>query len=234
MSMKRIRSARIYRRYVLIAGLILELINSVIWYHGVETVAAMLAVLLIVVGVWGEVFFGNKARSAGDAQLAQYEARTAEANARAAEAQRQGIEARLELARVRTPRAILFTEGPTAAFISNAARQFPGTNFDTGFDLNSGEQADFAWHLQSALTDGGWLHIPVLFITQGNARPISGSVGATNVEIHLHPQSRDALLPAATALIEVLNKMGIAATDAGFNAHSENASAIHILIGAKQ
>jgi hypothetical protein len=222
--------------YVLIAGLILELINGVVWYHGIETIAAMLAVLLIVGGVWGEVFFGNKARVAGDAQLAQYEARTAEANERAEEARHQGIEARLELLRFRTARAVLFKEGPTAAFIANAIRQFAGTNFDTGFDLNSGEQADFAWCLQDAPTDGGWVHIPWkrgISHNQGNARSISGSVGATNVEIHIHPESRDKLLPAATALISVLNEWDIAATDAGFNAHSENVSAIHILIGGK-
>jgi hypothetical protein len=65
--------------YVLVAGLVLELINAIIWYKGPETLAEMAAVLLIVSGVWGEIFFGHKARIAGDKQLAQYEARTAEA-----------------------------------------------------------------------------------------------------------------------------------------------------------
>lgn len=72
--------------YVLVAGLVLELVNAVIWYKGSETVAEMAAVLLIVGGVWGEIFFSHKARIAGDKQLAEYEARTAEANARVAEA----------------------------------------------------------------------------------------------------------------------------------------------------
>ena len=61
----------------------------------------MVAVLLIVGGVWGEIFFGGKARVAGDKQLAQYEARTAEANQKAQEAA-------LELARYRQPR--IFTQ----------------------------------------------------------------------------------------------------------------------------
>lgn len=73
--------------YVLIAGLVLELIHAIVWFHGIETVATMVAVLLIVAGVWGEVFFGNKARVAGDKQLAEYEARAAEARARATEAE---------------------------------------------------------------------------------------------------------------------------------------------------
>jgi hypothetical protein len=85
--------------YVLVAGLVLELVNAVVWYEGPKTLAEMAAVLLIVGGVWGEVFFGHKARIAGDTQLAQYEARTAEATARAEEA-------RLELARLTTPRVI--------------------------------------------------------------------------------------------------------------------------------
>jgi hypothetical protein len=65
--------------YVLIAGLILELANAIIWYRGPETLAEMAAVLLIVSGVWGEVFFANRARIAGDKQLAEYQTRTAEA-----------------------------------------------------------------------------------------------------------------------------------------------------------
>src|SRR5258708_7089167 len=56
--------------YVLIAGLVLELVNAIIWYKGLETIAEISAVLLIVIGVWGEIFFANKARVAGDRQLA--------------------------------------------------------------------------------------------------------------------------------------------------------------------
>jgi hypothetical protein len=56
--------------YILVAGLVLELINAAIWYKGPETLAEMAAVLLIVGGVWGEVFFGQRARIAGDKQLA--------------------------------------------------------------------------------------------------------------------------------------------------------------------
>jgi hypothetical protein len=65
--------------YVLVGGLVLELINALIWFKGIETFAEMAAVSLIVLGVWGEIFFGNRARIAGDKQLAQYRARAAEA-----------------------------------------------------------------------------------------------------------------------------------------------------------
>lgn len=68
---------------------------------------------------------------------------------------------------------------------------------------------------------------------QGN-RPVSGSVAATNVEIHIHPEFRKQLVLAATALVSALNDAGIVAVDAGFNANSTNTDAIHILIGEKR
>jgi hypothetical protein len=49
--------------YVLVAGLVLELINAVVWYKGPETVAEMVAVLLIVGGVWGEIFFRQQSKA---------------------------------------------------------------------------------------------------------------------------------------------------------------------------
>jgi hypothetical protein len=105
-----------------------------------------------------------------------------------------------------------------------------------------GEQADFWWDLQPAMVAAGWRHIVwqyaagqlPMMVTQGPDRPASGIVAAENVEIHLHPERRDRLLPAATALIEVLNETGIAATDAGFDAQCVNNDALHILIGDKR
>jgi hypothetical protein len=71
------------------------------------------------------------------------------------------------------------------------------------------------------------------FIKQGD-RPLSGAVGATNVEIHIRPEERTELGPAAAALISVLKEIGVEATDKGFNSHSTNANAIHIHIGDKR
>jgi hypothetical protein len=89
--------------YVLVAGLVLELVNALIWYEAPKTLAEMSAVLLIVGGVWGEIFFGHKARVAGDNQLAQYAARTAEADARA-------LEARLALEKYKAPRTLSLSQ----------------------------------------------------------------------------------------------------------------------------
>jgi hypothetical protein len=110
--------------------------------------------------------------------------------------------------------------------------------FDAGLG-GSGEQVDFWWDLEPALIAAGWTHIPWnqvggIFVTQGPSRPISGAVAVSDVEIHLHPNHRATLEPAATALVAALNDVGIAAKDAGFNAHSMNEAAIHILIGDKR
>jgi hypothetical protein len=84
--------------YVLIGGLVLELINALIWYRGAETVAGIIAVLLIVGGVWGEIFFAHRARTAGDRQLAQYESRTAEALRETEQLRNENLNLQLRLA----------------------------------------------------------------------------------------------------------------------------------------
>ena len=122
--------------YVLIAGLVLEIVIAFIWFHGWETVAEIVAVLLIVGGVWGEVHFAHKARLAGDDQLAQYEARTAEANQKAEEA-------RCELFRLRTPRRQLL-EGKLP-LITEALKPFANTAFDVGVGPNDKDVEDFLW-----------------------------------------------------------------------------------------
>ena len=213
--------------YVLIAGLVLELVNAAVWYHGVETLAGIASVALIVGGVWGEVFFANKARLAGDKQLAQYEARTAEAQ--------------LALERFRSSRR-KDLEGKRDGIVEHL-KPFSGTQFDCGMDRTSGEQADFWWDLQPMLIEAGWIHAQwtppqisnsIAEFTRQGDRPMSGVVAAQNVEIHLHPDRREQLLPAASALVTALSEAGIAAIDAGYNAHNGNNAAIHILIGDKR
>jgi hypothetical protein len=62
-------------------------------------------------------------------------------------------------------------------------------------------QRIFLWDLHPILVEAGWENIDWLeglfVIRQGPDRPVSGPVGATNVEIHMHPSFRNLLLPAA-------------------------------------
>lgn len=50
--------------YVLLAGLFLEAVSGIIWFHGIETLASVTGVALVAGGVWGEIFFENRARLA--------------------------------------------------------------------------------------------------------------------------------------------------------------------------
>ena len=50
--------------YVLLAGLFLEVVSDIIWFHGVQSLVSIICVAMIAGGVSGEIFFENKARRA--------------------------------------------------------------------------------------------------------------------------------------------------------------------------
>jgi hypothetical protein len=47
--------------YVLLAGLLLEVVSCIIWFHGRETLASIVCVALVAGGVAGEIFFEHRA-----------------------------------------------------------------------------------------------------------------------------------------------------------------------------
>jgi hypothetical protein len=55
-----LRRARV-AGYVLLAGLFLEVVSCMIWFHGIETLASMICVVLVAGGVAGEIFFEYRA-----------------------------------------------------------------------------------------------------------------------------------------------------------------------------
>jgi hypothetical protein len=55
--------------YVLLAGLLLEVAASLIWFHGAETLASIIAIALVACGVAGELFFEGRARRANKASV---------------------------------------------------------------------------------------------------------------------------------------------------------------------
>jgi len=180
---------------------------------------------LILLGVWGEIFFERRARAAGDGIVA-------EAKARAAEAE-------LRLIEFRRPRRALMTPDAQARMIAGL-KQFSGTDFDIGSGQGDGEQADFVWDLEQMLRAAGWrevhwgVHGVGIAAIVRPGQPVLGIVAAQNVEIHLDPSGRAGLLPATNALISVLQEAGIEAHEATFNVHSSNVHAIHILVGPKR
>ena len=56
-----LRRARV-AGYVLLAGLFLELVIGIIWFRGIESLASIIAVVLVAGGVLGEIIFENRAR----------------------------------------------------------------------------------------------------------------------------------------------------------------------------
>ena len=58
-----LRRARV-AGYVLLAGLFLEVVSYIFWFHGIETLASMVCVALVAGGVAGEIFFEYRARLA--------------------------------------------------------------------------------------------------------------------------------------------------------------------------
>lgn len=164
-----------------------------------------------------------------------------ESDAKLAEALDRATAAQLELAKIRSTRREDI-KGKEAE-ITAAVAQFAGTNFDAGTGTGDGEQADFIWDLEPILISAGWKQLgwfstamgPNQLIWRGNSgRPALGNVTALGVEIHLAPNARPALEPAANALISALNGIGIAARDAGYNITNGSTYAVHVLIGPKR
>jgi hypothetical protein len=211
--------------YVLVAGLTLELINAAIWYKGPETLVEMAAVLLIVGGVWGEVFFGRKARIAGDSQLAQYEARTAEANQRAQEAA-------LELAKFREPRVL----GQEQMYrIAEKLKKHVGIQFAGATSGRNPEYLTFLQFIETSLMLANWQEIN-WHVSRGVTRAAGKTVIGTDVSVSnvliTFPMDAmgKAMEAAAIALADALTAEGFEAK-AGLDAR--NAGAIQVMVGPK-
>jgi hypothetical protein len=214
--------------YVLIAGLVLEIVTSIIWYRGAETIAGIVAVFLIVGGVWGEVFFNDRARKAGDQQLAQYEARTAEANQKAQEAA-------LELAKFRAPRLLSREQMDR---ISDKVSQFAPLMFDANVTPGNPEFRDCLRHIELALKNAGWAQIDWIGSGEiGNRQSIGlPSFGMTasvrNILIGFLFEETSKYVSPAETLADALMAEGITAHACAMLPGSTTAP-IHVIVGPK-
>ena len=59
-----LRRARV-AGYVLLVGLLLEVVSCIIWFHGIETLASIACVALVAGGVAGEIFFEGRSVQIG-------------------------------------------------------------------------------------------------------------------------------------------------------------------------
>ena len=207
-------------------------------YHGSAELAGLVFVALLVAAEIVAYKYGHRkddlteqqqiaTNHRHDEEMARLHLETAQVQERSAQLEKEAAEANLKLARLTTNRdKLLKREGVREQMIASL-ELFEGTKYDAGLSMNSGEQADFLWELVTAVLDKArWVQVPWkgpgLGISFGNSPiPVSGSVGAQNVEIHVHPQSRERFKPAMDALITALNNAGITARDAGFNTSKE-------------
>jgi hypothetical protein len=211
---------------VLVVGLAIELINAAVWFEGVKTIAEMFAVSLIVLGVAGEVWFGNRARIAGDKQLAEYRVRIAEANLKA-------LETQMELERLKAPR---FLSEEQRVRITEKMRQFAGQEFSGAVTMGVSDALTLWRSIAAALRNAGWVIVSPSGLAVGDppasipttARPGIGIMTPANEHI-------GEVMPCAKALAEALAAEGVAAIESPFHgvAAETNPKAIRIEIGPK-
>lgn len=218
---------------LILAGIIIEIV-LVLWFaHEFwERNWSIVANALIGIGLIAEyIVIGRTIVASGEAQL-ESDAKLAEALNRAANAEEQ-------LARLRTPRREILKE--KGSLITEAAKPFTGTVFDTGSGPMDQDVGDCLWDLEPLLWAAGWEQIdwtlPTLMksgVRRGpwpDRRTIGVDLAVSNIAVHIHPGSEKSLGPAADALVAALNEIGLAAKRDPFNIHNVNNNAMHILVG---
>jgi hypothetical protein len=220
---------------LVVVGVIAELAIAI--YHPLydsflEQWGSSLANGLVALGVAFEIKFGQMSG------LRQTELRR--------RSDKELAEAKAALAKVLTSRAeIIF---PHKEEIIAKISPFAGTKFDIGHSKRGREEWDFLWQFEEVPAKAGWEFVE--WAPNPNPHPsgvfrkynwtgqlrVYGEANVSNVVIELEPENRDRLLPAATALVDALNEIGISASVAQvrINEISATRDAIHILVGPKE
>jgi hypothetical protein len=220
---------------LIIVGLAVDIINVFVPDQTWHNRLAIIANALIALGVWGELHFAKRARTADDSRVAEAETTLANAIERASRAEE-------ELIRLRTPRRHRFPIIPARRALETALSSFAGTPFVIGMGPNDGEVQDFIWDIGPVLWAAGWIQLDWIYpggTVKGEARfggpgfwrPAMAPVPAQNVLIMMDAGVSAIFSPAADALVSELGKLGIEAHVVPFNIHTARITAMHILIG---
>lgn len=203
---------------LILAGLAVEVIGVFLpktpFVQGTVTIASA---SLIWIGVWGDLHFGKQAREAGDAIVA-------DANARAKEAA-------LQLAKFRAPRTL---DDAQTNRITQKIEQFAGTAFVVGVNSKDPEIMNITNSITRCLIFAGWVHRPYPWPGERTELPIFPSapigVGAWTENVLVSfPMDSDAAKTATETLVVALAEEGIAAVSA-----PSNAPGITIDVGPKR
>jgi hypothetical protein len=169
-----------------------------------------------------------------DEEMARLHLETATISERAAKSE-------LEVARLSTPRVRLLTPEAVASVVEKL-RPFGRTKFDIAHANVGREQWDFLWQLEPIFSKAGWIFADWVGLNVFGKinwtlqMHVYGLANVSNVSIELSPEGRDKLLPAANALVEALNEIGIVTRleEPPISGVSGTTDAIHVLVGAKE
>jgi hypothetical protein len=250
--------------WFLLAGLLLEIVILFLFSKGKSQLAIILEALAYVMvfgGVFGEIHFASKAKSAdaelkreSDKQVAESNRLATEANLKAETERVERLKLELELLEARridaiaTQSILVTTERLAAAQglrareeMTDAARSleiipkiktFAGTQFDAIATSRDIGISTLLLVLKQGLKAAGWIEVD-----RSNIGPIQREQASVSdapfVKIHLDAVRDSKLLEPAFSLASALNEEGIEAVimETEIGIASENT--IHILIGSK-
>jgi hypothetical protein len=249
---------------VLLVGLFIETVILFVFPNSksvLERGLELLAYVMVFGGVFGEIRFASRAKSAdaelkreSDKQIAESNRLAAEANQKAETERVERLKLELALLEVRRIDAIatqsisVTTERLAVSLglltpekISAAARAlqivlkvkaFAGTQFDAIARSNDIGLSIFLLELRHGLKAAGWIELD-----RSNIGAIQGEQssvgGAPFVKIHVDASRDSRLLDAANALASALNEEDIAATVLETEIGITSQNTIHILVGPK-
>ncbi len=211
----------------IILGLAVEIVGVfVLQKPAMEGAVTIISAALIAIGVWGELKFSHRAREAGDAIVAEAEARGAEATLKAQEVV-------LELAKFRAPRTL---NREQTERIAGKIKQYTGAQFAGARNPGNPEFKSCLRDIEIALHMAGWKEID-WHVSAGRPRAaglttIGTDVSVWNVSIGIPQRNFQTYSKSAFALAEALSAEGVTAT-AGI-IYDQNAVAIHVMVGPKQ
>jgi len=152
----------------------------------------------------------------------------ASTNERAARAEEQAAKANLELEKLRTPRTI---GSHDRAEIIEAIKEFSGTPYDLSAGTDS-ESVQFMKTMQSLLNDSGWKQLPFngpIGIT--NTDPLVGISLNSGINVEIAAVRVSRWSKAMDKLVGILKAKHVVA--AGIVSQTDDANAVHIMVGKK-
>jgi hypothetical protein len=143
--------------YLILAGLLVDVADLFIPEGWWKITVAIAANLLIFGGVWGELWFAERARAADDGRVAEAEKAVAESNVRALEAKERTAAAEVQLERLRQQgRQIAAPRIPKLEpFMEEIAKASPSMA-EVLYDSNVSDAFFLATMIRGMLGNAGW------------------------------------------------------------------------------